>query len=179
MDIHDKLTPLYAAKEISVRVAEMGKELSKNFDNKEPVFIGILNGSFIFLADLVRNISVDCNIEFIQLKSYEGMVSSGKVEVVKMISNNFNNRHIIIVEDIIETGNTLKFLYNKIIKSFPKSITIVTLLKKNMGKQFNFDIDLIGFEISQDFVVGYGLDYNQKYRNLDGIYRLNKNNNNA
>ena len=86
MDIHDKLTPLYSAKEISVRVAEMGKELSKNFENKEPVFIGILNGSFIFLADLGRNISVDCNIEFIQVKSYEGVVSSGKVEVGKMIN---------------------------------------------------------------------------------------------
>ena len=176
MDIYDKLTLLYSAKEISTRVEEMGKDLSKNFDNKEPVFIGVLNGSFIFLADLIRNISVDCNIDFIQLKSYEGMMSSGKVEVVKMISNNLNNRHVVIVEDIIETGNTLKFLYDQITKTFPKSVTIVTLLKKNMENQLNFHIDLIGFEISQDFVVGYGLDYNQKYRNLDGIYRLNNNN---
>ena len=176
MDIYDKLTLLYSAKEISARVEEMGKNLSTNFDNKEPVFIGVLNGSFIFLADLIRNISVDCNIDFIQLKSYEGMVSSGKVEVGKMISNNLNNRHVVIVEDIIETGNTLKFLYDYVTKAIPKSVTIVTLLKKNMENQLNFDIDLIGFEISQDFVVGYGLDYNQKYRNLDGIYRLNNNN---
>ncbi|MBA64656.1 MAG: hypoxanthine phosphoribosyltransferase [Candidatus Marinimicrobia bacterium] len=177
MDIYDKLTLLYSAKEISLRIAEMGKELSKNFDNKEPIFIGVLNGSFIFLADLIRTVSIDCNIEFIQLKSYEGMVSSGKVEVIKMISSNLNNRHVVIVEDIIETGNTLKFLYDKITQSFPKSITTVTLLKKNMKNQLNFDIDLIGFEIPQDFVVGYGLDYNQKYRNLDGIYHLSNNNN--
>ena len=172
MDIYDKLTLLYSAKEITARVEEMGKDLSKNFDNKEPVFIGVLNGSFIFLSDLIRALSIECEISFLQLKSYDGKKSTGNVDIIKDFDVNLKNRHVVIVEDIIETGNTLKFLLNKL-KNIPtKSIRIVTLLVKGADKPFEFKIDHIGFEISQEFVVGYGLDYNERFRHLDSIYVL-------
>ena len=150
----------------------MAEELSRKFQNKDPVFLGVLNGSFIFLADLIRHLSINCDVDFVQLKSYVGMATSGKVKILKNISFDLKNRDVIIVEDIIETGITLNYLMKRIDRYRPNSVTIVTLLKKNIRTTFNFKIDMIGFEISKDFVVGYGLDYEQKYRNLGGIYRL-------
>tara|TARA_X000001036_G_C20492770_1_gene730484 strand:+ start:413 stop:883 length:471 start_codon:yes stop_codon:yes gene_type:complete len=150
----------------------MAEELSKKFQKKDPLFLGVLNGSFIFLADLVRYMSINCDVDFVQLKSYVGMDSSGDVQILKDISFDLKNRDVIIVEDIIETGITLNYLMKRIDRYRPNSVTIVTLLKKNIKTTFNFKIDMIGFEISKDFVVGYGLDYNQKYRNLGGIYRI-------
>jgi len=121
---------------------------------------------------LIRTLSIECEISFLQLKSYDGKKSSGSVDIIKDFDVNLKNRHVVIIEDIIETGNTLKFLLNKM-KTIPtKSIKIVTLLAKNIDRPFEFTIDHIGFEISQEFVVGYGLDYNNKFRHLDSIYVL-------
>ena len=120
----------------------------------------------------MRALSVDCEVSFIQLKSYDGKRSTESVDLIQDSNGNFRNRHIIIIEDIIETGNTLKFLLNKL-KGIPtKSIKIVTLLFKKIDRQHEFTIDHIGFEISQEFVVGYGLDYNERFRHLDSIYVL-------
>ena len=158
------------SKKIKTRVEQIGRELSKEYKRENPIFIGVLNGSFMFLSDLIRALSIECEISFIQLKSYDGKKSTGSVNLIQDFNAILKNRHIVIVEDIIETGNTLKFLLNKMEGISTKSIRIVTLLAKNIDRSFQFSIDHIGFEISQEFVVGYGLDYNERFRHLDSIY---------
>jgi len=167
-----KLKIKISSKNIKARVEQIGRELSKEYKGETPFFIGILNGSFMFLSDLIRALSIECEISFLQLKSYDGKKSTGSVDIIKDFDVNLKNRHVVIVEDIIETGNTLKFLLNKL-KDIPtKSIRLVTLLVKDTNRPFEFKIDHIGFEISQEFVVGYGLDYNERFRHLDSIYVL-------
>ena len=162
----------FPANLIKAKVERIGKQLSIDYKDKNPVFIGVLNGSFMFMADLMKKVSIDCEICFIQLQSYDGKHSTGTVKLIKDFNINLNNRHVVFVEDIIETGQTLQCILKKI-KDIPtKSVKIVSLLVKTINKNFKFNIDYIGFEISQEFVVGYGLDYNKKFRNLDSIYTL-------
>tara|TARA_Y100000591_G_scaffold101247_1_gene86064 strand:- start:761 stop:1282 length:522 start_codon:yes stop_codon:yes gene_type:complete len=165
-----KLKLKIPSKKIKKRVEQIGHELSQEYKRKNPIFIGVLNGSFMFLSDLVRALSIECEISFIQLKSYDGKKSTGNVDIIKNFDVNLKNRHVVIVEDIIDTGTTLKFLLNKINEIPIKSVRIATLLLRDTKSSFEFTIDHIGFEISQEFVVGYGLDYNQKFRHLDSIY---------
>ena len=167
-----KLKVKISSKKIRARVEQIGRELSKEYKGETPLFIGILNGSFIFLSDLIRTLSIECEISFLQLKSYDGKKSTGSVDIIKDFDVNLKNRHVVIVEDIIETGNTLKLLLNRLKDIRTKSITIVTLLVKDTNRPFEFIIDHIGFEISQEFVVGFGLDYNERFRHLDSIYVL-------
>ena len=167
-----KLKIKIPSKKIKARVEQIGRDLSKEYKGEPPFFIGVLNGSFMFLADLIRTLSIECEISFLQLKSYDGKKSTGNVNIIKDLDVNLKNRHVVIVEDIIETGNTLKFLLNKLNDIPTKSIRIVTLLVKDTNRPFEFIIDHIGFEISQDFVVGYGLDFNGRFRHLDSIYVL-------
>mgnify|MGYP001397914454 CR=1 FL=1 len=170
MNDSSKLKIKISSKKIKARVEQIGRELSQEYEGKNPVFLGVLNGSFMFLSDLIRALSIECEISFVQLKSYDGKKSTGSVKLIQDLNTNLKNRHIVIVEDIIETGNTLKFLLNKMEGISTKSIRIVTLLAKNIDRSFQFSIDHIGFEISQEFVVGYGLDYNERFRHLDSIY---------
>ena len=164
---------LFSANQINERVCEMGSEISNKYFKKNPVIIGVLNGSFIFMADLLRSLTIDCEIDFIKLRSYVGNQSTGTIEILKDLSMDIKDRDIILVEDIIDTGNTVKFLRKKLFDSSPKSLSVVTLLFKPNIAKLNFNIDFIGFEISPEFVVGYGLDYNQKFRHLDSIYKIN------
>ena len=161
---------------IDQKVTNIGKFISKEFVGKNPIFIGVLNGSFIFTADLLRSIKIDCEVEFIKVQSYKGTQSTGNVEITSDIKKEIRGRHIIVVEDIIDSGETIKFLISEFKKKSVKSISIATLLMKSSPQKFDFPIDYIGFEIKQGFVVGYGLDYNQKYRNLDSIYVLESKN---
>ena len=164
---------IYLSKDrIKTRTQEIASQLSNEFSKEIPVIIGVLNGSFIFLADLVRLFEFDCEIDFIKANSYVGKESSGKVELDKDVSIDLNNRRVILVEDIIDSGLTIEFLYKHILSFEPKDITIVTLLSKKNNYKFDFNIDFIGFEIGSDFVVGYGLDLSHKYRNLDSLYGL-------
>ena len=167
-----KLKLKISSKNIKTRVEQIGLELSQEYKGENPIFIGVLNGSFIFLSDLIRELSIECEITFLQLKSYDGKKSTGSVDIIKDFDVSLKNKHVVIVEDIIDTGTTLKFLLNKISEIPTKSIKIVTLLIRDTKKSFKFTIDHIGFEISQEFVVGYGLDYNEKFRHLDSIYVL-------
>ena len=164
---------LFNKAQIQKRINEIGCSISKNFTSEIPILICILNGSFIFFADLIRSLSIDCEIDFIKVSSYKGKRTTGKIILEKDISLNINGRHIIIVEDIIDSGKTVNFLLEKLNKKDCQSISIVTMLKKS--NKFNFQLinEFIGFEIKQEFVVGYGLDYNQKFRNLEEIYILN------
>ena len=162
---------LYIGKDrIKKRIKEISNQLYKMYKGKNPVFIGVLNGSFIFLSDLVRECDFDCQIDFIQVKSYRGKKSSGKVDLIKDINLDLNGRSVILVEDIIDSGLSIKFLREHILSYNPKDFIIVSLLSKKMNYNLKFDIDIIGFEIDSKFIIGYGLDLDQRYRNLNELF---------
>jgi len=169
-----KLIKILDETAIQNRVQEIATELSNKFDNKKPIFIGVLNGSFIFLSDLVRSLSINCEVDFIKVSSYKGQDTTGTVKLLKDISADITSRHIIIVEDIIDSGLTIEFLVKRLRGASPRSISIVTLLLKPDIAKLSLPIDIIGFEIAPDFVVGYGLDYDQDFRHLPAVYRLEK-----
>jgi hypoxanthine phosphoribosyltransferase len=169
-----KLIKIIDETAIQSRVKEIATELSNKFDNKKPIFIGVLNGSFIFISDLVRNLSINCEVDFIKVSSYKGQNTTGTVKLLKDISADITNRHVVIVEDIIDSGLTIEFLVKRLKGASPQSISIVTLLLKPDIAKLSLPIDIIGFEIAPDFVVGYGLDYNQDFRHLPAVYRLEK-----
>ena len=163
---------LFNKAQIQKRINEIGCSISKNFTTEIPILVCVLNGSFIFFADLIRSLSIDCEIDFLKVSSYQGKKTTGKITLEKDISFNINGRHIIIVEDIIDSGITVNFLLKKFKERNCRSISIVAMLKKS--NKFNFKVinEYIGFEIKQEFVVGFGLDHNQKFRNLKDIYIL-------
>jgi len=166
------MTQLISPEEIDKRVSELGKEISQKFSDKDPIFIGVLNGSFMFLADLLRKIDIDCEMDFIKVRSYVGTKSTGTIQLIKDISADVTNRHVILVEDIIDSGHTIRFLRERVQGASPTSISIATFLMKPDVAKTDFPVDFIGFEIPPEFVVGYGLDFNQKLRHLGGVYRL-------
>ena len=167
-----KMSTLISEDKIKSRVKEIAENLSNKFNDEVPILIGILNGSFIFISDLMRNMTIDCEMDFIKMSSYAGKESVGTVKLLKDISANITGRHVIVVEDIIDSGLTIKFLRDRLQGALPKSVTIVTLLLKPDIANLDFKVDYVGFEIPPEFVVGYGLDYDQKLRHLPEIYRL-------
>ena len=173
MDLNKKkLTELISENLIQDKVKEIAVDISQKYAGEAPILIGILNGSFIFCADLIRELDIDCEIDFIKVSSYMGTESIGTVKLRKDISADITNRHVIIVEDIIDSGLTIKFIKDRMLEAGPKSVAIVTLLMKPDIAKLDFKIDWVGFEIPPEFVVGYGLDYDQLYRNLKAIYCL-------
>jgi len=173
MKINDiELTCLISESEIETKTKDIAGQLSETFSDKKPVFIGILNGSFIFLSDLMRAMTIPCEVDFIKVSSYTGDVSTGTVRLIKDISAEITDRHVIIVEDIIDSGLTIKFIKDRMLEARPASVTIVSLLIKPDMVKVPFPIDWVGFEIPPEFVVGYGLDYNQQFRYLPAIYRI-------
>jgi|TARA_B100001079_G_scaffold112243_1_gene96570 hypoxanthine phosphoribosyltransferase len=169
-----ELSPVISNEEIQKRVAEIAKNLSEKFKDEVPILIGILNGSFIFMSDLIRALDIDCEMDFIKLSSYTGDQSIGTVRLLKDISADITGRHVVIVEDIIDSGLTIKFIKDRMEEAGPESLTIITLLLKPDVANLDFPIDIVGFEIAPEFVVGYGLDYDQKMRHLSAIYRIEK-----
>jgi len=167
-----KITELVSPEEIKNRIDTLGKEISKNFEGEIPIFIGVLNGSFIFMADLVRALTIDCEMDFIKVSSYSGTKSTGSVHLLKDLSADTAGRHVILVEDIVDSGITIKFIRDRFLVSAPASLSVVSLLLKPEIADIDFEIDYVGFEIPPEFVVGYGLDNDQKIRHLKGIYRL-------
>jgi hypoxanthine phosphoribosyltransferase len=162
-----------SAAKISKRIKELAAKINKDYKNKTPIFIGVLNGSFMFLSDLIREIKVDCEIDFMKLSSYgDSKISSGEVRVLKELNCQIEGRDIIVVEDIIDSGLSMKYMNSIILQQKPKSLKIASLLFKKGVSNLDFKIDYIGFKIENEFVVGYGLDFSQKYRNLKGIYVL-------
>ncbi len=166
------LKPLLSPDDIQNRLKEMADDISKRFASEVPIFIGVLNGSFIVMADLLRYMCIDCEMDFIKVSSYAKTESTGTVRLLKDISADITDRHVVIVEDIIDSGLTISFLKERLEGASPKSLTFLTLLMKPEITSVDFPIDYIGFEIPPEFVVGYGLDYDQKLRHLPGIYRL-------
>ena len=159
-------------KKIKERVEILGEAITKAYKNQnELTILCVLKGSFIFLADLVREIELDLSIEFIDISSYVGM-SRGELILNKDINFNVKNKNILIVEDIVDSGNTINFLFEYINDKKPKSLKIATLFFKPEAYNFNMKIDWIGFNISNQFIVGYGLDHIEIYRNRKSIYIL-------
>jgi hypoxanthine phosphoribosyltransferase len=170
---NDVFIPFITEEQIALRIKEMGKEISDDYHGKIPVFIGVLNGACIFHSDLIRNISLECEVDFFKLSSYgDDKISSGRVKLVKDLGCDVNGRDIIIVEDIVDSGLSIKFIEELMEKHTPKSMKVVSLLVKPKSLRYNVKIDYIGFNIPDKFVIGYGLDYAQRYRNLRSIYAI-------
>ena len=166
----DILKVLVSEEELKARVDEMGAELYDKFQGKNPIFLGVLKGSFVFIADLMRACQLKSDIEFIAVSSYANATeSSGRVNIKYDLQQDITGRHLIIVEDILDSGNTLAFLKNYFLAKGAESITIVTLLDKPSRREKAVYPDLAGFVVPDEFVVGYGLDYAQRYRNVPYI----------
>ena len=166
----DILKVLVSEDELKARVQEMGDALYEKFEGKHPLFVSVLKGSFIFMADLVRACQVQADIEFIAVSSYQNSTeSTGHVQITRDLQQDITGRDLVIVEDILDSGNTLAFLKNYFMAKGAKSITIVTLLDKPARRTKAITADYAGFTVPDEFVVGYGLDYAQKYRNVPYI----------
>jgi hypoxanthine phosphoribosyltransferase len=167
---------LYITKErIEKRLMEIGEQIDTEYADKKPIFIGILNGSFIFLADLMRHVSIPCEVDFFKLSSYgDEKVSSGKVTKLKELDAQIDGRHVIIVEDIVDTGLSMNYIMQLVKNQNPASVKIATLLHKPGAIKYDVALDYIGFDIPTLFVLGYGLDYAQEGRNLAQIYVLDE-----
>ena len=166
----DILKVLVTEEELKTRIAELGEELYKRYEGHRPLFLGVLKGSFIFMADLVRATQLKSEVEFISLSSYKNATkSSGVVEITRDLQRDITGRDIIVVEDILDSGNTLYFLEGYLKAKGAESITIVTLLDKPSRREKPITPDLAGFEVPDEFVVGFGLDYCQQYRNMPYI----------
>ena len=163
----DILKVLYSEEELKKRVQEMGDELYEMYKDKNPLFLMVLKGSFIFMADLVRACQLKSDMEFIAVSSYQnGTSSSGNVQIRHDLQQDITGRDVIVVEDILDSGNTLYFLRDYFLAKGAASVAVVTLLDKPSRRQKPIYADLAGFEVPNEFVVGYGLDYAEKYRNL-------------
>ena len=170
---NDTFTLYLSEQQIHDRVKELAARINNDYQGKVPIFIGILNGSFIFFADLIREITVDCEVDFLKLSSYgDAKISSGQVHLLKDLNCQVAGRDIVVVEDVVDSGISIEFMKRLVMKENPASFRVVTLLLKKSVAKVDFPIDYVGFEIPPEFVIGYGLDYAQKVRNLKGIYRL-------
>ena len=164
------LKPLFTQDQIHRRVKELAQQISQDYRGKEVLFICILKGAFVFLSDLMRHIDLPVQVDFIGLASYGSeMVSSGHIRVTRDSSIPIEGKDVIVVEDIIDSGSTLKFLADELRSRKPRSLRICCLLDKKSRRQVEFEADYVGFDIEDLFVVGYGLDVNEQFRNLPSI----------
>ncbi len=171
--VHDKEFETYLSSEsIEKRVEEIAAALNKEYSGKQPLFISILNGAFMFTADLFRHLTIDAELCFIKLASYKGMKSTGKITTSIGLEEDIFGKDIIILEDIVDTGKTLHGSLPKLFHQQPNSLKIVTLLHKPEATEYPHQLDYIGFAIPNKFVIGYGLDYDGLGRNLKEIYQL-------
>jgi hypoxanthine phosphoribosyltransferase len=160
----------YSEEQIQERVKALGAVISKDYEDKNPLVVGILKGAVPFLSDLVRSMDIHMEMDFMDVSSYgNATVSSGEVRILKDLSTVVEGRHILIVEDIIDSGRTLKYLVDLLKHRKAASVKIVTMLDKPEGRVVEMDADYIGFEVPNEFVVGYGLDYAEDYRNMPYI----------
>lgn len=167
-----KLSTLIAKEALQKRIKELGAELTEKFRDQDVVMVCILKGAFTFYADLIRNMETDIHCDFFGVSSYSGMNSTGEVKLTLDLSQPIAGRHVVLVEDIIDTGLTMNFLLETLAARKPKSFTTVALLHKPDALKVKTQIDFVGFKIPNDFVVGYGLDYQGYYRNLPYIARV-------
>ena len=160
----------FSAQELQDRVRELGARITHDYEGKDPLFVGVLKGSFVFMADLMRAVDLYCDIDFMAVSSYgSGTTTTGAVKINKDLTYNVEDRHIILVEDILDSGVTLNYLKKYIEARKPASVSICTLLDKPARRKADISADYVGFECPDAFIVGYGLDYAERYRNLPYI----------
>ena len=164
----DILEVLVTEEQIKARIKELGKIMTEEYAGKDPIVVGVLKGVVVFYADMIREIKVPCQMDFLWISSYAGTSSTGIMKVKQELANNIEGRHVLILEDIFDTGNSLDYTYKYVQSKNPASIKICTLLDKPEGRNPAVTLvpDYVGFTIPSAFVVGYGLDYNEHYRNL-------------
>jgi hypoxanthine phosphoribosyltransferase len=171
----EKFVPYLTEEQIQARIAELASEINEEYKSKLPIFIGVLNGSFMFMSDLLKKITINCEMDFFKLSSYgDAKISSGKVKLIKELNADIRDRHLVIVEDIVDSGLSIKYIEELIAEHKPASMKVASLLLKPDSLKYDVKIDYIGFKIPSKFVIGYGLDYAQKYRNLPSIYALSE-----
>ena len=165
---------LFSSSVINDKVSELGNRITEDYSGKDLLLVSVLRGGAIFVTDLARKIDIGLTIDFMSISSYHGIhqTSTGIVKITKDLEDSIEGKDVIIVEDIIDTGLTISYLLRNLKSRYPGSIEICTLLDRNVRRIANINIKYIGFSIGEEFVVGYGLDYKQKYRNLDSIYEL-------
>lgn len=164
---------LVSSEEIERKVRELGARITEDYRGERPLLIGILRGAIVVLADLMRQIELECEIDFMDISSYgSGTTSSGVVRILKDLEEDITGRHVLIVEDIIDTGLTLSYLRRSLLARKPASLEIFTLLSKPSRRRVELDVKYVGFEVPDEFVVGYGIDYAGYYRNLRDIHAL-------
>lgn len=171
MSIHDDIERVfYTEEELQAKVKELGEQITRDYAGKSPIFVGVLKGCFVFMADLMRYVNLPCEIDFMAVSSYgKGTKSTGSVQINKDLSFDIAGRDVIIVEDILDSGVTLNYLKGYLMNRKPNSIKIVTLFDKPARRKAPIYSDYFGYEVPDEFIVGYGLDYAEKYRNLPYI----------
>jgi len=173
-ETRDELVEIISRAEIEKRVRELARVINQEYRGQELILIGILKGAFMFMADLVRELTMPVKIDFVRLASYgSSMDSSGRITFSKDIELDIDGRHVLIVEDIVDTGYTLKYLKDVLSLKGPGSVKICCLIDKKERRKVDVAVDYVGFEVPRGFLVGYGLDYNEQYRNLPGVFHLN------
>ena len=160
---------LIREEDIRKRIKELGEEISRDYHGKKPVLVTVLRGAIIFLCDLMREISIPVTLDFLSISSYPGPTHTGIVRILKDLDENIENQHVILIEDIIDTGLTLNYILRTLKERKPTDVRVCTLLDKRARRIVDIPIEYRGFEIPDEFVVGYGMDYNQHYRNLPFI----------
>ena len=164
--LHDIQQILITEEQLKRRIDELAEILTEEYHDKNPLFVGILKGVVVFYADMVRAVQIPCQFDFLAVSSYQGTTSSGQLSYQKDISFELKGRHVVILEDILDTGITLKSVVEHLAAMEPASLKICTLMDKPERRQADVQADYVGFTIPNQFVVGYGLDYNEQYRNL-------------
>ncbi len=173
MTIKDKtFVPFIPAEAIQERIQELAKQINQEYADKQPLIVVVLNGAFLFAADLAKHLTISCEITFIRVASYEATESSGQIKQILGLSESIEGRDLIVVEDIVDTGFTLHEVCNQLRAKDPSSLTIATLLFKPTALKEKLDLHYVGFEIENRFVLGYGLDYDGLGRNTQDIYVL-------
>jgi len=171
--LHNKtFVPFISENEINQAVKKLAIEISADYKNETPLFLGVLNGAFMYLGELLKNYNGNCEVSFVKLASYEGTSTSGTMKNLIGLNESIENKHVIVVEDIVDTGHTLEYLMEYLIKMKPKSIKTTSLFFKPEAYKKNIKIDYTGIEIPNKFIVGYGLDYDGLGRNLPEVYQL-------
>ena len=166
---HLQIKPYITEEQLQKKVSEIGAEITKKFKGQQVVAVCVLKGSFIFYSDLIREVNADINCEFFGVSSYHGSTSSGEVKVTLDLASPIEGKHVLLVEDIVDTGITMNYLKNSILSRKPASLTTIALLEKPEALKVPCKLDYVGFQIANEFVVGYGLDYQGYYRNLPFI----------
>ncbi|MEO0095300.1 MAG: hypoxanthine phosphoribosyltransferase [candidate division WOR-3 bacterium] len=163
---------LIKEEDIVKRIKEIAKEINNDYKGKNPIVVGVLKGAFVFLADLLRELEIPVEVDFLGISSYTGTESSGVVRITQDLSLNIEDRDVILIEDIVDSGRTLEYIINNLKAKKPRSIAVCTLLNKKDARIVDVPLTYVGFNIPQVFVIGYGLDYMNKYRNLRyiGVY---------